>query len=79
MGAICEEFDSMIAEWIEAGEGARLASLSSRDLIENGALEHRQWIALLGMVGERKPEWLVHAAFHRAIMNMGVEYWRLRA
>jgi hypothetical protein len=79
MGAICEEFDSMIVEWMKTGQGARLAGLSSRDLIENGALEHRQWIALLGMLGERKPEWLVHAAFHRAIMDMGVAYWRLRA
>jgi Catalytic LigB subunit of aromatic ring-opening dioxygenase len=77
MGDICEEFDHRIVSWMREGKGAELTRLSSQDLLENGEIELRQWIVLLGALAERKPQWLVYEALYRGIMGMGVGLWRL--
>lgn len=75
VGSISEQFDNGIVDWMRRGEGAKLATLSSADLLENGEVELRQWIALLGMLSDRKPELLVYEPFYRGVMGMGVGYW----
>lgn len=75
VGSISEAFDDNVMTWIRAGEGYKLGELSSADLLENGEIELRQWIALMGALGARKPAWLVYGAFYRAIMGMGAAYW----
>jgi hypothetical protein len=77
LGSISEEFDRRAVTSIREGRGADLAALSSRDLLENGAIELRQWIALLGALGGAPPEWLAYQPFYRAVMAMGVGYWPL--
>jgi len=56
-----------------------MANLSNEDLIQNGEIELRQWIALMGMIGDRKPELLVYEPFYRGLLGMAVGYWNLAA
>jgi aromatic ring-opening dioxygenase catalytic subunit (LigB family) len=79
VGDISVEFDRRIVEWMRAGEGHRLAELSSAELIEHGEAELRQWIVLLGAVGARKPEFIVYEPLFRSIMGMGVGWWQVAA
>ena len=78
VGDISVEFDRRIVEWMRAGEGWRLAEFSSNELIENGEAELRQWIVLLGALGDAKPEFLVYEPLYRSIMGMGVGYWEVK-
>lgn len=75
LGSIAEAFDHEIFDWLRKGEGVKLAGLSSTDLLDSGEVELRQWITLMGVLGTRRPEWLVYEPFYRAIMGMGVGYW----
>ncbi len=59
--------------------GSRLASLTSQDLLDNGEIELRSWIVLLGALGDRPASELVYEPFYRANMAMGVAYWELEA
>jgi hypothetical protein len=77
VGDISVEFDRGIVEWMRAGEGHRLAALGSRELIEHGEGELRQWIVMLGAIGDARPEFLVYEPLFRSIMGMGVGFWRL--
>jgi aromatic ring-opening dioxygenase catalytic subunit (LigB family) len=77
VGDIAVEFDRKIVAWMRAGEGAKLAQFSARELIENGEGELRQWIVMLGALGTAKPEFLVYEPLYRSIMGMGVGYWNL--
>jgi hypothetical protein len=76
LGSISEAFDREAVAAMQQGCAADLvASLSSRDLLQNGAIEFRQWITLLGALDGAKPEWLAYEPFYRAVMAMGVAYW----
>jgi hypothetical protein len=77
VGDISVEFDRRIVDWMRAGEGHRLGAFSSRELIEHGEAELRQWIVMLGAIGAVKPEFLVYEPLYRSIMGMGVGYWNL--
>jgi aromatic ring-opening dioxygenase catalytic subunit (LigB family) len=77
VGDISVEFDRKIVGWMRAGESERLAALSSRELIEHGEAELRQWIVMLGAIGAVKPDFLVYEPLYRSIMGMGVGYWQL--
>jgi aromatic ring-opening dioxygenase catalytic subunit (LigB family) len=79
VGDIAVEFDRQIVEWMREGRGEKLAGFSSRELIENGEGELRQWIAMLGAIGNAKPEFLVYEPLFRSIMGMGVGWWNLEA
>ena len=79
LGSICIEFDREILGWMRNGRGRKLANLSNEDLIQNGEIELRQWIALMGMIGDRKPELLVYEPFYRGLLGMAVGYWNLAA
>lgn len=75
LGSISERFDQRIVESMRSGRGSELTKLTSRDLIDNGEIELRCWITLLGALGDRKPEWLVYEPFYRGIMGMSVGFW----
>ncbi len=76
LGSISEEFDRQAVAAMREGRAAELvASLSSRDLLANGAIEFRQWITLLGALDGAAPEWVAYQPFYRAVMAMGVAYW----
>lgn len=79
LGSICQDFDRKILDWMENGRGNELAALSNVDLIQNGEIELRQWITLMGMVGRCKPEMLTYEAFYRGLLGMAVGYWDLAA
>jgi hypothetical protein len=75
LGSICEDFDHRIMDMMREGRGDQIAALSSKDLIENGDIEFRLWITMLGIMDAPKPEWLVYEPIFRGIMGMGVGYW----
>jgi protocatechuate 4,5-dioxygenase, beta chain len=77
VGDIAVEFDRRIVAWMRDGEGEKLAQLGSRELIENGEGELRQWIVMLGAIGGARPEFLVYEPLYRSIMGMGVGWWDL--
>jgi aromatic ring-opening dioxygenase LigB subunit len=75
LGSICVEFDRKILGWMRNGQGRELANLTNEDLIQNGEIELRQWITLMGMIDDRKPELLVYEPFYRGLLGMAVGYW----
>jgi hypothetical protein len=77
VGDIAVDFDRRIVEWMRSGQGEKLAGFSARELIENGEGELRQWIVMLGAIGDARPEILVYEPLFRSIMGMGVGYWDL--
>jgi aromatic ring-opening dioxygenase LigB subunit len=79
LGSICRDFDRKIVDLMRQGQGEELASLTSKDLIENGEIELRQWITLLGVIGNSKPELLVYEPFYRGLLGMAVGWWDLAA
>ena len=79
VGDISVDFDRKIVAWMREGQGDKLAGFGSRELIEHGEAELRQWIVMLGAIGATKPEFLVYEPLFRSIMGMGVGYWNLEA
>lgn len=79
LGSICDDFDRQLVDTMSAGRGSHLTELSSRDLIDNGEIEFRQWIVLLGALGDRRPEWLVYEPLFRGLIGMAVGYWPLES
>jgi aromatic ring-opening dioxygenase catalytic subunit (LigB family) len=77
VGDIAVDFDRKIVEWMREGRGDQLAKFTARELIENGEGELRQWIVMLGAIGDARPEFLVYEPLYRSIMGMGVGYWDL--
>lgn len=74
-GSICEDFDRQALDLMARGEGEKLSLLSSQDLLDNGDIELRSWITLLGAVGKTPAQILAYEPFYRAIMGMAVAYW----
>ncbi len=77
VGSIAVDFDRRLAADLRGGKASRVVELSSRDLLDNGDIEFRQWIVLLGALGDRKPDELVYEPFYRGVMGMAVGYWNL--
>ena len=75
VGSISAEFDRKALESMRDGEGDRLEQLTSRDLLDNGGIEMRSWITLLGAVGNVRPRFLHYQPFYSAVMGMGAGYW----
>lgn len=74
-GHICEEFDRKIISQMSAGNGKNLSKLSNSDLMENGELELRSWIILLGAVNGAKADVIAYEPFYRGLMGMCVAKW----
>lgn len=77
MGWISVDFDGRAVDLMAQGKGTELGNLTSRDLLDNGNIEMRQWITLLGAVGDRKPDHIVYEPFFRGLMGMATAYWEL--
>lgn len=77
MGAIAEDLDKQVVDWITTGRAEQLKTLTSKQLLDNGGIEYRQWITLMGLLDAHRPDWLHYGAFYRGIMGMGVAYWQL--
>jgi Catalytic LigB subunit of aromatic ring-opening dioxygenase len=76
-GSISEDFDRKLMETLARGEGEDLSRLTSRDLLENGDIEFRSWMVLLGAIGNVSTELNVYEPIYSAIGGMGVAYWNL--
>jgi hypothetical protein len=74
-GSIAEDFDRRLVSAAREGRGADLAQLDSRELLEHGDIEARQWITIMGALGNVKADWVEYEAFYRGLMGMGVAYW----
>jgi OH-DDVA oxygenase/3-O-methylgallate 3,4-dioxygenase len=75
-GSIAEEFDRRFVSAAREGRGEDLAQLDSRELLEHGDIEARQWITIMGALGNVKADWVEYEAFYRGLMGMGVAYWQ---
>ena len=75
VGSICEDFDLRLVDSMRRGQGSDLGKLSSKDLIDYGEIELRQWIVLQGVLGDHAPEWLEYQAMFRGLIGMAVGYW----
>jgi hypothetical protein len=78
-GFISMDFDNRILGWMRSGNTGNFASLTSKELLDNGEVELRQWIALLGLLGDLQPQWLLNEPFYRGVMDMAVGYWQVPA
>jgi aromatic ring-opening dioxygenase catalytic subunit (LigB family) len=76
-GSICAEFDHQLIDWMERGEGEKFAQFTSKDLLENGEIELRSWITLLGAVGKTPGRTLAYEPFYSANMAMAIAFWEL--
>jgi hypothetical protein len=76
-GAISEDFDRQLMATLARGEGEKLAQLTSNDLLDNGDIEFRSWMVLLGAVGNVPTTVNVYEPIYSAIGGMGVAYWDL--
>ncbi len=76
-GSICEEFDHKLIDWMKRGEGKQFSGFSSQDLLDNGEIELRSWITLLGTVGQTPAQVLAYEPFYSANMAMSVAFWNL--
>ncbi len=77
LGSISEEFDRRAVDLMGQGKGSLLADLTVQDLLANGDVEMKNWIVLLGAIGDIIPERLVYEPFYSGIMGMAVGYWEL--
>lgn len=76
-GSISEEFDRNNLKLMAQGKGEQLGRLTSQDLLDNGDIEMRTWIVLLGAVGNIPAHVLAYEPFYSGIMGLGVAYWDL--
>lgn len=74
IGDICEEFDHGLIDAMRRGDDTRIRVLIFQDLLENGDVEFRQWIVLLGALSGRMPAWTKYPSFYRAITGMAAGY-----
>lgn len=76
-GSICEDFDRRLIDWLKRGEGKNVSRLTTQDLLDNGEIELRSWITLLGAVGQTPAQVLAYEPFYSANMAMSVAYWQV--
>lgn len=77
LGSIAVDFDRQLEGIVAGGRSSEVTRLASRDLLDNGDIEFRQWIVLLGALGDVKPDQFVYEPFYRGVMGMAVGYWYL--
>jgi hypothetical protein len=77
LGSISEELDRRVIGWMEQGRGDELGRLTSQELLDNGDIELRSWITLMGAIGNRRPAFLHYEPFYSAVMAMSIGYWEL--
>ncbi len=55
LGYIDVDFDKRAVDWMATGQGSQLRTLTSKDVLNSGNIEMRQWIVLMGAMGDVKP------------------------
>jgi aromatic ring-opening dioxygenase LigB subunit len=78
IGEIDEAFDRWAIEQMEAGRSAELAALSSKALRDSGNIELRNWITLLGVVGEARAR-IAYMPSLWAVTGLAFGHWELPA
>jgi hypothetical protein len=76
-GSIHEDFDRSVVQAVREGRGNDLAKYTSKDFLDHGEIETRQWVTILGAVEDEKPQFVEYEPFYRGIMGMGVALWQL--
>jgi len=71
------ELGKVLQNDMSKGDGEKLTQLTSQDLLDNGGIEMRSWITLVGAVGKVPAKVLAYEPFYSGIMGMGVAYWEL--
>jgi hypothetical protein len=74
-GSIHEDFDRDLVEAVRNGQASELTKLTSEDFLNHGEIETRQWVTIMGLLNDAKPDFVEYEPFYRAIMGMGVAYW----
>jgi aromatic ring-opening dioxygenase catalytic subunit (LigB family) len=74
-GAISEDFDRKIIQWMTEGQVEEIKKLTSSDLLDHGNIEFRCWIVALGMVGAVPAQMLAYEPLYRGLMGMAVARW----
>ena len=74
-GSIDEKFDAWLLDRMSNGDGAAIGKLSTKDLLDHGEIELRNWIVVLGALGTVKPEVLVYEPLYRGLIGMSVATW----
>jgi Catalytic LigB subunit of aromatic ring-opening dioxygenase len=74
-GSIHEDFDRKLVDAIRQGRGDELTALTSKDFLEHGEIETRQWVVIMGLTHDAEPDFVEYEPFYRGIMGMGVAYW----
>jgi hypothetical protein len=76
-GFIDAEHDQWVLEEVRAGRGSALAQLTNDDLIRCANHELRNWIAALGFMDDRRPDYLEYVLAYRSLVGNGFAAWRL--
>jgi hypothetical protein len=76
-GSISEDYDRWLLSKMAAGENSDFATIPSQDIIGNGEIEFRSWIAMFGAIGDARPELLTYEPFYRGLMGQAVASWDL--
>lgn len=74
-GAISEDFDRKIIQWMTEGRVEEIKKLTSKELLDHGDIEFRCWIIALGTVGTVPAQMLAYEPLYRGLMGMGVARW----
>lgn len=75
-GEIDVEFDKKMMEWLKNGENRRFGELTSKQIDESGNTEMRNWIVMLGALGDSKPAYANYIISWRAIIGLGFLMWK---
>jgi hypothetical protein len=78
LGYIDVDFDRRVVDWMEQGRGSQVRTLTSADVLNSGNIEMRQWMVLMGVLGDGvAPSKLVYQPFFRGLMGMAAGAWEL--
>ncbi len=72
---IDEAFDRRVLDLMLSGNGKALAELSSYDLERSGNLELRNWIALVGALGNRNGSLVTYEPVYTVAIGLAFAFW----
>jgi 2,3-dihydroxyphenylpropionate 1,2-dioxygenase len=75
-GEVDLKTDMEMMEFMKAGKGSKFAELTSEKLDESGNGEMRNWIAMMGALGNVKPWYAEYILSWRAIIGLGFLIWK---
>lgn len=76
-GSIAEDYDRWLLTKMAAGEASDFVRMTNQDIIGNGEIEFRSWIAMFGAIGDARPSLLTYEPFYRGLMGQAVACWDL--